>query len=170
MMTELDTTTSPEEKRPTLLTVIAILSLIWIGFGLIGGLVSLGSGPISEEALRTISIENARQKQEMRDLGFDWGVRTIEQSEKMMMEINEHHYFAKGLEILIYGIGLVGVVFMLRRRKLGFHMYIIYSLLAVGGPYLYVSVVNIPSFITITTVVISALFIFLYSRNLSWMK
>ena len=67
-------------------------------------------------------------------------------------------------------LGLFGVIFMMRRRKLGFHMYIVYSLLAIGGMLLYVSAENIHISLPIVNVIFSGLFIFLYSRTLHWMR
>jgi hypothetical protein len=69
-----------------------------------------------------------------------------------------------------YAIGLNGVIFMLKGRKLGFHLYIVYNLIALISIYASAPASEIPSFYFILFGIISSVFIFMFSRNLKFMK
>jgi hypothetical protein len=67
-------------------------------------------------------------------------------------------------------LGCFSAVLMYKRNILGFHAYIIYSLLAAGSIYFFVSPANIPSVILITNLLISLVFVLLYARHLKWLR
>lgn len=159
-----------EEKRPGLLLVLAILSFISIGFSILGSMFSVASGPADESEILKQRVEMAKSKTQMRDAGMDGFVTFFDKLEGMIEETNENFYLSKGVMLVTDFVGLFGVIFMLRRRKLGFHMYIVYSLLALGGMYLYVSPENIHISLPIVNVIFAGLFIFLYSRTVHWMR
>ncbi|MFM7682252.1 MAG: hypothetical protein ACKO7P_05860, partial [Bacteroidota bacterium] len=71
---------------------------------------------------------------------------------------------------LVAGVGLTGVIFMFKRKELGFHLYIIYSLLYVAQTYLFVSPANVPLILVITNLCISGIFVYIYSRSLNWFR
>jgi hypothetical protein len=71
---------------------------------------------------------------------------------------------------LVAGVGLSGIIFMFKRKELGFHLYIIYSLLYVAQSYLFVSPANVPLVLVITNLGISGIFIYIYSRSLNWFR
>ena len=159
-----------DQKRPVLLLVLAILSFISIGFAILGNLVGITGGPMNENELIEQSVELTKSKTQMRELDMDGFVTFFDKLEGMVIETNENFYLAKVIMFITDFIGLFGVIFMMRRRKLGFHLYIVYSLLALGGMYLYVSPQNIHISLPIVSVIFTGLFVFLYSRTLSWMR
>lgn len=159
-----------EEKRPNLLLVLAILSFISIGFAILANLFSVAVGPMNEDQIMEQRVEMAKSKTQMRQTGMNGMVTFFDKLEGMIEETNESFYLSKGVMLVTDFIGLFGVIFMLRRRKLGFHMYIIYSLLALGGMYLYVSPQNVHVSLPIVISIISGLFVFLYSRTLHWLR
>jgi hypothetical protein len=71
---------------------------------------------------------------------------------------------------LVFSIGVASVILMLKRNKLGFHLYISYSILGSGHMYLFASPSIIPTPLIVISLLISGLFIFFYSRFLSWMN
>lgn len=158
-----------EQKRPTLLTVLAVLSFISLGFSVLGNLFSWVSGPASEEAMYEQKVEFTKSKAQMLEAGADGFAKMFDQLYLMMEQTNQSFFLSQSLTTLMLGLGIVGVIFMLKGKRLGFHLYIIYSLLAVGGIFMYVSPANVPLLVTILGVVFSGIFIFLYSRNLRWM-
>ncbi|MDG1333651.1 MAG: hypothetical protein P8P74_15045 [Crocinitomicaceae bacterium] len=159
-----------EDRRPALLLVLSILSFISIGLSIILNTAGLFGGPMSEEELIEQRVVTAQSKTEMRRVGMDGMISFYDKLEGMLEETNDNFYLSKGVLFVTDILGLFGVIFMLRRRKLGFHMYIVYSLLAIGGVLLYVSPENIHVILPIVNVIFTGLFIFLYSRNLHWMK
>lgn len=158
-----------ERKRPGLLTVLSILSFIYIGINLISNITQFFSGPYSEDQMYEMKVQSSEQITEMKSLGIDWAVEMLEKSQRMMEDINNHYYFALVITLVSLILGLVGVVMMLKQRKLGFHLYIIYNIISIGGLFLYVSPGNVPLFATIFNVILAGLFIFLYSRTLGYM-
>ncbi|MFT5859113.1 MAG: hypothetical protein ACI865_001210 [Flavobacteriaceae bacterium] len=158
------------KKRPGGLTALGVLSMVSIGFSFIGTLIGLLSGKVSEEEMLEQSVQMAEAKSEMRKLGMESWTRIYDQLEAMSIQANESIYLAGFLGIVVSATGLAGVLMMWKGRKIGFHIYIIYCLIALGSAYLYISPANIPTIVTIVSVVFSGLFILLYARNLRWMK
>lgn len=158
------------QERPNLLLVLAILSFVSIGFAILGNLWSITGGPMTEAELIEQSVEMAQSKTQMRDAGMYSFVTFFDKLEGMIIDTNEHFYFSKMIAFITDFIGLFGVIFMLRRRKLGFHLYIVYSLLALGGMYLYVSPENVHISLPIVSIIFTGIFVYLYSRTLHWMR
>lgn len=159
-----------EEKRPTFLTVLCILTFINIGINMLTLLFQLAVGPSSEEEMLAERVELTKATSQLEDAGMDGFAGMMDQLMAMTAEIQESFYLAMLVSLVTYLIGLFGALKMWQGQKIGFHMYIIYSLLAVGGVYLYISPQNIPSISIIFGLILSGIFVFMYSRNLSWLK
>jgi hypothetical protein len=74
------------------------------------------------------------------------------------------------MKIIWVVIGAFGAFQMWNGKKLGFHIYIIYSLLEIAQMYLFTSASNIPMLVIVYYIIISGIFIILYSRNLKELK
>jgi TM2 domain-containing membrane protein YozV len=170
MEDQLDVNFEPKMERPTFLKVLSILSFISIGLSLLSGVYSLITGPLSDEQMLEQKVELLKSTDELRSAGMDGFVKLLEQIQRMSESINQHFYAVSLVSILVLGIGLFGVLKMWMGKRIGFHLYIIYSLLTVGQLYLFVASADVPSVVVIWNLVIAALFIFMYSRNLKWMK
>ena len=158
------------EKRPGFLKAISIMSFVGIGLRLILNFAGLFSTKRTEEQMLAAKYEMSEIINDFQEAGMDSFVHFMRQSQEITEITNEHLLLANGLAIIIGLIGLLGVIKMWNGFKVGFHIYIIYSLFYVGAIYLYVSPVNIPSIMIIFGSVISLIFILMYSRNLHWMK
>ncbi len=159
-----------EEKRPTFLTVLCILTFINIGINRLTLLFQLAVGPSTEEEMLAERVELTKSASQMEDAGMDGIAGMMDQLMAMTAEIQESFYLAMSVSLVIYLVGLFGALKMWQGKKIGFHFYIVYSLLAVGGVYLYISPQNIPSISIIFGLILSGIFVFMYSRNLSWLK
>lgn len=158
------------KPRPGFLTVLCVLSFISTGIGLISGLVNFVFGPSSEEQMLATKVEMTKSISELRDAGMDSFVSFMEKIQNMTEEINANFYLASIISLLVVIIGFYGVLQMWKGRKIGFHIYIAYCLLSIASIYIYVSPANVSSIIVIFNLVLSGLFIFMYSRNLHWLK
>lgn len=158
------------EARPKGLLVLCILSWINLGFSFISVLVQFITGPRSQEALTQEKVDLLSNAEQMRELDFevlaDFFVKTAE----MGAILNENHYLYAFVTLLVVALGTIAVYFMYMAKKLGFHLYIMYSLLGIGSIYFFISPSQIPSMIPIMGLVISGIFILLYSRHLNWLK
>lgn len=171
MSEELDYTEETDRtERPKFLLVLCILSFVYIGWSLITGLISLVSGPMGEEELLNMRVELTKSMNEMHDLGMKSLASFFDKMIHLTESTNAAHHAVASSNIVILLIGLLGTIWMLRGKKLGFHLYIIYSLLASVQIYFFVSAVYVPTFLIVFSLIISGLFIFMYSRNLKWMK
>jgi hypothetical protein len=159
-----------QAERPTFLKVLCILSFISIGLSFIFSLGSVFGGPQSEEEMVAQKVELLEANEELRDNGMDGFADMMEQMTRMNESINANFYMASVVSILALLIGFYGVFSMWQGKKLGFHLYIVYSLISVGQLYLFVSPADIPSIAIIFNLIVAGVFILLYSRNLHWMK
>ncbi len=160
-----------EEPRPRFLTVLCILTFIATGLSLVTGLFNLlVTGRQSEEQMINAKVAMSESINEMRDMGMTSFVDLMEKIQRMSVEVNDNFYFAGIFGLVLTVIGLYSAIRMWKGSKLGFHIYIVYNLLAIGGIYLYVSAANIPTVFVVFNVILSGIFILMYSRNLKWMK
>ena len=157
-------------KRPTLLTVLCVLSFVAIGFSIIGLLIALISGkPSAEEIENTynMSMQAAREMKAKNMLGF---AEFFEQAAELSSYQQQNYWKVMAMNILTTGSGLIGVLMMFKGKRLGFHIYIVYNLLSVGGSFLIIPSYMVQFATVLTGFVFSGLFDYLYSRNLKWMN
>ncbi|AEA44695.1 hypothetical protein [Fluviicola taffensis] len=157
------------KKRPVLLTVLCILSFIIIGIGLMGVLFSLLGGQPSDEEITATYNASLDVASGMRDRQIVWMAELIEQSADIAVYQQRRFWSTLLMNFVTFGTGFMGVLFMLKGKKLGFHLYIIYNLISVGGAYILLPSHMIPMSSVIMNLIFSGLFVFLYSRNLKWM-
>lgn len=168
-MNEINYQVEPEEeKRPKFLTIVGILSFVSIGFQFIVFIFNLFKGKVSEEAIIEQKVQAAQLYQAIGIEGDELS-DIVSMTGRVLEETNNSFWTIQLLTIVTLFIGLSGVLMMFRKRRVGFHLYIIYSLLAVGGVYLYLSpdLITLPSLVF--SLMVSGLFIFFYARNLKWM-
>lgn len=158
------------KKRPVFLTVLGILTLVSTGLGMLSVLISPVQGPSSSDEVEKVVAQSMQSVNELRDMGATYMADQMEKIARMNIYINENFYMMlmANFVTLLFGIG--GVILMWRGRRLGFHSYIIYNILSILGIYVTVPAEDVPSLMIIMGVIFSSIFIFMYSRNLKWMK
>lgn len=159
-----------EPKRPTFLKVLCILTFVNTGFGLLGVLMGFMSGPQSSEGLEKSAADLVRLGNDAREQGMSGIAHMFDQLVDMSYHINEHFYGNLLMALFITATGFAGAFLMWQGRKLGFHAYIVYNLLQIVIIYLWVPVESVPIVSPIFGSIMSGLFIFMYSRNLKWMR
>ncbi len=166
---ELDQTGTPEVKRPTFLKVLCILSFISIGFSTFSTLGSLIMGPEDEETMIEQKATMMESTAELREAGMNGLADLMDQIQRMSESLNEHFYAVTLSSLLTVVVGFFGVFMMWKGKKLGFHLYIVYNLIGLGNLYLFVNPADVPTFAVIWSLLLSTVFIVMYSRNLHWM-
>ncbi len=159
-----------QPKRPVFLQVLCILTFIATGMGLLGNLTSLLGGPQSAEKLEKGSIQLVKLSNELRDEGMNGFAAMMDQFVDLTYHINEHFYGVILISLFTTTTGLLGAIMMWKGRRLGFHAYIAYCFLYVFQIYIFVPVDVVPLMAPITNGIIALVFIFMYSRNLHWLK
>lgn len=165
---EIDNTTPV--KRPTFLTVLCILTFITTGFGLLSGIAGVFGGAPSEEDKINSSIQMNQSIEQLQKAKLDGLVHFMKQLQAMTESVYANFFAYNLVNVLILAIGLASALFMFNGKRNGFYGYLGYSLLGVILPYFFISAANIPAILPIFQTIISLIFIFMYSRNLHWMK
>jgi hypothetical protein len=157
-------------ERPKALKVLCILSFVNLGISFLGIISQFLSGPASKKDMLLQRAEMSKNIEQLENMDADYAVDAIHKLTAMAESLNDSFYAVSIATLMCSSLGLFGVLKMWNGAKIGFHFYIIYSLITVGQVYLFVSPTSIPSFIVVWNLVIAGLFIYLYSRNLKWMK
>jgi len=164
-------TSQSNNKRPTFLTVLIVLTWIWAAMAIMTSFTAFMSGPLNEEKLADQDLAAATSIKEMKDQGQDQFTYLIEIGQDRMHYVHEEAFVKNYAIILLISIlGAVSGYMMWNRRKIGFHLYILYSLLYIVMPYLIYPmnmVINLEIYFNLA---IGGLFVLLYSRNLYVME
>ena len=164
-------TSTEQKKRPVFLVVLVVLSMISIVIGFFSAILNMLSGPMTEEMLETYTANQYESIAVMRDLNSEGLANIIEQILQMTIYQNNEAFFSfHFLSLITVVVGFVGVMMMFRLQKLGFHLYIIYSLLPILILYILIPMNMIPSFVVIGSLLLSAVFVILYALNLKHMR
>jgi hypothetical protein len=159
------------QNIPRRLKILCILTFINTGIAILGGVFNLVSGPPNKLEIKKENIEMQKLITQLKGLGSS--KETIELVEKFQLITNaiyDNFFFYTTISALIVLLGFFSAFLMLKKNIYGFHIYIIYSLLSSASLYLIVSPDQLPSAVIIVNLMISGLFIYLYSRSLSWLK
>ena len=158
-------------KRPVFLTVLVILTWVSVGMMIMTNFTGLVTGPLGEEELLEQEIKAAESIVELREVGQDSFVQFIEVGLERNRYLHEKAFYQANTVTLILAIlGAVGAWYMWNRRKLGFHLYIVYSLLTVVQSYFIYPMDLIIQVEIYFNLAMSAMFVFMYSLNLHWMS
>lgn len=157
-------------KRPTFLVVLSVFSLISIASGLLSSILGLISGPLEDYQIDEIIGQNMAGVNQLQEMGEMYWSEVTLKILNLIKYTNANFYMDRIINLVAYGIGLNGLVFMWRGRKLVFHLYIVYNLIALVSIYASAPASEIPSFYFILFGIISSIFIFMFSRNLKFMK
>jgi hypothetical protein len=157
-------------KRPTFLVVLSVFSLISISSGLLSSILGLISGPMEDYQIDEIIGQNMADLTQLQEMGEVYWSEITLKILNLIKYTNANFYMDRIINLGAYAIGLNGVIFMLKGRKLGFHLYIVYNLIALVSIYASAPASEIPSFYFILFGIISSIFIFMYSRNLKFMR
>ncbi|PKR80627.1 hypothetical protein CW751_09665 [Brumimicrobium salinarum] len=167
-----ESTNNTPKKVPNFLLVLVVLSGLYISTSLIGSVMSIFSGPLSEEALEEELAVLYTSISEVKASGLgEQFVQILETVINHTIFVNNEAFYMTHLTTLItLLVGLVSIVFMLKLKKIGFHLYILYSFLPIVFMYIITPSELILTFSVIITVITSALFALLYGLNLKHMK
>ena len=159
-----------KSKIPQLLLITGIISLLGTGSTVLSSLMSIVLGKPSQEEITESKLELAKSLEQVEKNDVQFLEELIRNLQIMLDAMYQNFFLYTFVAALVAGIGLAGIIFMFKRKELGFHLYIIYSLLYVAQSYLFVSPANVPLVLVITNLGISGIFIYIYSRSLNWFR
>ena len=132
-----------QKKRPQLLTILCILTFVGSGLGVAGFFMVSVNFEATMEALRLIYAD-------MPEASF-------------LLDAPRDFFV---LSLLLSAFSLLGAIFMWNLNKLGFHIYTSAQLIYLVLPFLYFSGETNP----LLNIILTALFVYLYARNLPYMR
>lgn len=154
-------------KRPTTLKVLLILSAISLAFQLIIQVMNTINGPLNEEQMREQKIEMMA--------GF-----TEESAELMQGTItemlaladigNENFYLISAISLMTIAIGLASLWLMFQMRRIGFHLYVIYSLIPIADTIYFFGGMQITTMLIVLFAIVGGVFSILYGMQLKHMR
>lgn len=164
------------EKRPKFLLVISILSFVNIGMTVLTSLFGVLGGKPSAEELEAAKLQFANSQEQLETLAQSEKVDMSYWSEILTkMEIMSDNMYANsiaynGLILLVSLFALMAVYLMFTGKKLGFHLYIGYCFLYIIQSYFFTTPSDVPTFVIVLNTLYGGIWVYLYSRNLKWMR
>ena len=159
-----------QEKRPTGLLVLCILTMISTGWQLLGSLGGVASGAATSKDLSEVKLKYAELINLFKEFGQTDGFEPILKMQDIEIAVVENLQFFSFLGLVFAGVGLFGAFKMYNGSKLGFHLYIVYSFLSLIHYHFVMSPSEIPMHLLVVNGLFSLLLVFLYSRHLKWMQ
>ena len=158
-------TENKTSKRPAFLTLLCVLTFIYSGVLLVVELNKIYSGAPSAKEIRS---ENAM----ISKFGKTFGIKKEDQEEIKEFNNfkNKNFWFFSISNSIIYLLGIFAAQRMFTGFKIGFHLYIAYCLISLLIFYVVIPAQSIPTSLVIFSLIVSAIFIWMYSKNLSWMN
>lgn len=169
-MTDQITSESEPGKRPIFLKVLCILTFISTGGSILVSMSRIATGPFTYEEMTEQKADMQKLITDFEEVGADYWVNYMESVKRFSVQANDNHNLVMFLALMVASVGFVGALMMWRGQKIGFHLYIVYCIIGIAAVYLYASAANIHSLNTMVSAVFALLFIFMYSRNLKWMR
>ncbi|MEN9303984.1 MAG: hypothetical protein RL264_2413 [Bacteroidota bacterium] len=157
-------------KRPTFLLVLTILTFVNTGFTIIGGIAAAFSGGPTDAEIKANRLELAKSIDQMKQMKSEFGIKLISQIQNMTDSMYANFMAYNLVAVAVAMVGALAAFFMFQGRKIGFHIYIIYSFLYILQSYLFIAPQDIPMLFTFFYALVSGAFIWMYSRNLFWMN
>lgn len=157
-------------ERPKGLGVLSVLTLIFTGFGFLTDILLLFTLKPNEQLIQSQKIAVAKQVIELQKENNEDLVNLVKQLGEMNVVFIQHHYEYRIVSMLVALTGIISVLLMLRRRIIGFHFYIIYSLIYVGSVYIFLSPKQVPNPLIWFNGIVALTFVFLYARHRKWME
>lgn len=130
-------------KRPQLLTILCILTFIGSGISVAGFLMVSVNFEVSIEMLKVLYAD-------MPETAF-------------LLEAPRDFFI---ISCVLSALSVIGALFMWNLRKIGFHIYTLAQLIYLVVPFLYFGGDSNP----MLSIILTALFVYLYARNLPQMR
>lgn len=135
-------------KRAEQLTILCILTFIGSGMSMFAN------------GLLFLSIEPIKQLIEQQDTYTFLGT---EMNMGFLLDISPFFFLFQALTLTV---SIMGAYQMWNLKKVGFHLYTVSQIVLLILPKLYINELPFPTF----ELIISAIFVYLYSKNLSYLK
>lgn len=159
-------------KRPQSLVVLLALSAVNIIAGLYGSINTFFVGPLSELEMEESMAELYKLIAQLETQGAT--EKIIAMTEQVLSYsgfVNSNSFYLNAtIGLITLLIGIASIYLMYNLRKLGFHVYVLYSVLPVIAMYLVAPASLVPNLFLAYYMAISVIFALLYARHLKIMR
>ena len=157
-----------QKTRPTLLTVIGILSFIGLGYRILTGLINaaLGSATSSIAPFLNDVFENEVDLSDVPESMQGFIANIFDAVTKLLTNVTGIYLTV----VLLSVIALLGVIMMWQLRRSGFYMYAASRSLIAFVPFIFIGYNLVSLLWLISSIIFGILFIVLYSLNLKEMS
>jgi len=151
--------TNPKQ-RPTLLTVLCILTFIGSGFSTLSNLMGMLLSPL-KNFINPAIFENA-----LDHVQDEFATKFIQMAIEIAQKAFEHVFEISLVKFLLYAASLTGAILMFRLKKAGFYLYTLAQILLIFVAPIFIGFNFITNIGILFASVFSLLFIALYAINL----
>lgn len=153
-----------KEKRGTNLLVFCILSWVYIAYNLLQVGIGMAAGPMTDEDIRQVKItmleDQPQEAIEMMGWFFEELVTILEITRDNFILMNS-------IELMTLLIGAIAVFLMFKLKKIGFHLYIIYSIIPIASTTYFMGGTKLGLLGVVVVTVISLAFVLMYGSQRS---
>ena len=159
------------DTRPTLLTILCILSFIGLGLGIFNGLsgILFGTASNSFQPFIEEAYEEALHEMDMEDLPESAENFVINLFDVLLKAI-ENISLISLLSVLAHGLALAGVIMMWNMSRRGFYIYTAGKAIYLLIPFTILGFNIITALFLISSGFFITIFIILYAINLKYLK
>jgi hypothetical protein len=159
-----------KSRPPRFLFALIILTWTYTGLNVMSSIFTLLMGKPSVEEIKQSKVALATSVNQMLELKMYYLASLMQKIQYLTDAMYANFIGFHLVSLSVSVIGSVAALFMFQGKRLGFHLYIVYSLVYLAQTYLFVN----PAFVPTETLIINAffafIFILMYSRNLTFMK
>jgi hypothetical protein len=160
----------PKTKIPRSLLITGVISILGTSSTILSSLQAIIMGKPSEDEIIQSKLELAKSLEEVKKNNIQFLEDLIRNLQIMLDAMYQNFFLYSLAAFLIAALGLAGIILMFKRKELGFHFYIIYSLIYVAQSYLFVSPTHVPLVLVLINLGVSGIFVYIYSRSLNWFR
>jgi len=147
-MEELNNINPDQNKRPQILTVFLIFSLLYGSLSMFSNLVVYGAIDFIRQTFE------GKEKITMMGMDFDLS---------MFLNTDKNFFLLQGI---LYAISFAGAFLMWKYRKIGFHLYTLAQILLLIVASVFLTGMPFPFF----DILMTAMFVYVYAKNLKLMQ
>ena len=159
-----------KSRPPRFLFALIILTWCNTGLAIISSLFTLLIGKPSVEEIKQSKVVLATSMNQMLEIKMYYLASLMQKIQYLTDAMYDNFIGFHLVSLSVAAIGSVAALFMFQGKRLGFHLYIVYSLVYLAQTYLFVNPAFVPTEMLVINAFFAFIFILMYSRNLTFMK
>lgn len=159
-----------KSRPPRFLFSLIILTWCNTGLAIISSLFTLLMGKPSMEEIKQSKVVLATSMNQMLEIKMYYLASLIQKIQYLTDAMYANFIGFHLVSLTVAAFGSVAALFMFQGKRLGFHLYIVYSLVYLAQTYLFVNPAFVPTEMLVINAFFAFIFILMYSRNLTFLK